>query len=220
MELKIEQLSFQFGKKTLFKNASYTFTKGKIYGLLGNNGVGKTTLFNIIAGIINTNAFITLDNKQIDINNISYIRSIPNIPEFLTGEEYIKYFLKLERKVITEKTIDEYFEKLYLSKEDKHKLLKDYSHGMKQKIELLINIILDTDIILLDEPLTNLDIVTREEFKTILNSIKKDKIIIMSTHMLELCHSLCDEVVVLSRCKLKEIDNEQGEIIHVLKEEK
>ena len=75
---------------------------------------------------------------------------------------------------------------------------------MKNKIEILSSIILNSKIILLDEPLTNLDIPAQEEIKEILNTLKKDKIIIISTHILDIASSICDEIIILKDKNKKE----------------
>ena len=77
---------------------------------------------------------------------------------------------------------------------------------MKNKMQMLVNIIANPKILLLDEPLTSLDVVVAEEMKQMLKSIKKDHIIIFSTHIMELALSLCDEIVILNHGKLEEID--------------
>lgn len=90
---------------------------------------------------------------------------------------------------------------------DRDKLLKDYSHGMKNKMQMLVNIIANPNILLLDEPLTSFDVVVAEEMKEMLKSIKNDHIIIFSTHIMELALDLCDEIVVLNKGVLEEIEN-------------
>ena len=77
---------------------------------------------------------------------------------------------------------------------------------MKNKIQILINIISNPKVILLDEPLTSLDIVVQEEMKSLLKSLKKDHIIIFSTHILELALDLCDEIVVLNNKDIELIE--------------
>ncbi len=74
--------------------------------------------------------------------------------------------------------MDEYFSIMNIDEEDRDRLLKDYSHGMKNKMQMLINIIAQPKLLLLDEPLTSLDVVVAEEMKQLLRSLKKDRIII------------------------------------------
>ena len=113
-----------------------------------------------------------------------------------------------------------------IEKEDRDKLLKDYSHGMKNKMQILVNIIANPSILLFDEPLTSLDIVVQEEMKQMLREIKKDHIIIFSTHIMELALDLCDEIVILNKGVLEKIDKNnldnvkfKDKIIEALKEE-
>ena len=78
-----------------------------------------------------------------------------------------------EKNIEEPKSIDEYFDYMSIDREDRDKLLKDYSHGMKNKMQMLINIIAKPNILLLDEPLTSLDVVVAEEMKQLLRSLKK-----------------------------------------------
>ena len=113
-----------------------------------------------------------------------------------------------------------------IEKEDRDRLLKDYSHGMKNKMQMLVNVIANPNVLLLDEPLTSFDVVVAEEMKQMLREIKKDHIIIFSTHIMELALDLCDEIVILNKGILEEIDKNnidnahlKNKIIEALKEE-
>ena len=90
--------------------------------------------------------------------------------------------------------------------EDRDKLLKDYSHGMKNKMQMLINIIARPSVLLLDEPLTSLDVVVAEEMKQLLRSLKNGRITIFSTHIMDLALDLCDEIVLLNHGVLEVVD--------------
>ena len=212
MKLIVDNIVKSFDKKEVLKNASFTFEKGKIYGLLGRNGAGKTTLFNITSSDIEKTSgdiYIEEDEEKRNLNSsdIGYVISTPNVPSFLTGREFLKFFLDINKNKINDlKTIDEYFDLIKIDREDRDKLLKDYSHGMKNKMQMLTNIILKPNVLLLDEPLTSLDVVVQEEMKDILKDLKSDQIIIFSTHIMELALSLCDEIVLLSNGVLELID--------------
>lgn len=212
MKLIVDNIVKNFDKKEVLKNASFTFEKGKIYGLLGRNGAGKTTLFNIISSDLEKtsgNIYIEEDEEKrlLNSSDIGYVISTPNVPSFLTGREFLKFFLDINKNKINDlKTIDEYFDLIKIDREDRDKLLKDYSHGMKNKMQMLTNIILKPNVLLLDEPLTSLDVVVQEEMKDILKDLKSDQIIIFSTHIMELALSLCDEIVLLSNGVLELID--------------
>ena len=232
MKLVIKNLKKSFDKKQVLKDINFEFEKGKIYGLLGRNGAGKTTLFNCLNEDLEIDSgefFIEEDGKQrkMEADDIGYVLSTPNVPEFLTGREFLKFFIDINKKRIKkEKTIDEYFDFMKIENEDRDRLLKDYSHGMKNKMQMLVNIIASPNVLLLDEPLTSFDVVVAEEMKQMLKEIKKDHIIIFSTHIMELALDLCDEIVILNKGILEEIDknnldNEhlKNKIIDALKEE-
>ncbi len=233
MKLVIENVEKKFGEKQVLKGINFTFEKGKIYGLLGRNGAGKTTLFNCLNNDIdidNGKFYIISDDskkRDLDIKDIGYVISVPTVPEFLTGREFLKFFLDINKdKIENIKTIDEYFDFMKIEKQDRDKLLKDYSHGMKNKMQMLINIISNPNILLLDEPLTSLDVVVAEEMKEMLKGIKENHIIIFSTHIMDLAVSLCDDIVILSHGILERVDKNnlnseevKKKIIEALKEE-
>ena len=232
MKFVIEHLSKAFEKKKVLTDIDFTFEEGKIYGLLGRNGAGKTTLFNCLNRDIkyDSGEFYIEENgtrREALSEDIGYVLSMPVVPEFLTGREFLKFFMDINGKNIKEpKSIDEYFDYMSIDEEDRDKLLKDYSHGMKNKMQMLIHIIARPNILLLDEPLTSLDVIVAEEMKQLLRSIKKDRIIIFSTHIMDLALDLCDEIVLLSRGELEiinraDLDNAgfKERIIEALREE-
>lgn len=212
MNFVIEHLSKHFEKKEVLRDISFTFESGKIYGLLGRNGAGKTTLFNCINRDIKADggSFWLEDQgsrRKVVADDVGYVLSTPTVPEFLTGREFIKFFLDINEKSIrSAKSVDEYFAYMHIEQEDRDKLLKDYSHGMKNKMQMLINIIAQPSLLLLDEPLTSLDVVVAEEMKQLLRSLKQDRITIFSTHIMDLALDLCDEIVLLSHGVLERID--------------
>lgn len=214
MKLIVDGIYKKFEKKEVLKGASFTFEKGKIYGLLGRNGAGKTTFFNCIHEDIpiDSGNFSIEENGQtraVGSSDIGYVLSTPVVPEFLTGREFLKFFLDINKKKMKEiKTIEQYFEMVKIEREDQNKLLKDYSHGMKNKVQMLINFMANPEILLLDEPLTSFDVVVADEMKQLLRQIKKDHIIIFSTHIMELALDLCDEIVILNEGILEEIEKQ------------
>ena len=212
MNFVIEHLSKHFEKKEVLRDISFTFESGKIYGLLGRNGAGKTTLFNCINRDIKADggSFWLEENgtrREAVAEDIGYVLSTPTVPEFLTGREFLKFFLEINQKSIQNpKSIDEYFDYMSIEPEDRDKLLKDYSHGMKNKMQMLVNLMVEPAVLLLDEPLTSLDVVVSEEMKQLLRSFKQGRITIFSTHILDLALDLCDEIVLLSHGVLERVD--------------
>ena len=232
MRFIIEHLSKHFEKKEVLRDIHFTFEEGKIYGLLGRNGAGKTTLFNCLNRdlIADGGSFYLEENgtrRDVKAEDIGYVLSTPTVPEFLTGREFLKFFMDInEASVKDPKPLDAYFDYMSIDPEDRDKLLKDYSHGMKNKMQMLINIIAQPNILLLDEPLTSLDVVVAEEMKQLLRSLKDGRITIFSTHIMDLALDLCDEIVLLSHGELEvveksNLDNHEfkEKIIAALREE-
>lgn len=226
MKLIVNEIEKKFEEKEVLKGASFTFEKGKIYGLLGRNGAGKTTLFNCISHEIDFDGgSVSLEengeNRPVDFDMMGYAFSTPVLPEFLTGYEFIKFFLDIHKgKIENPLTVEEYAQMVGLDLPDLDRLLKGYSHGMKNKMQMLCLLISKPPVILLDEPLTSLDVVAAHEMKELLLAMKKDHIIILSTHILQLAQDLCDEIVLLHQGKLSRVDDldchDQGFEEHVM----
>ena len=212
MRFTIEHLSKHFEKKEVLRDIDFTFESGKIYGLLGRNGAGKTTLFNCLNRDMKADGgrfFLEADGQRRDVvpEDMGYVLSTPTVPEFLTGREFLKFFIDIHEEQLKDlRSLDEYFDYMGIFPEDRDKLLKDYSHGMKNKMQMLVNIITKPNLLLLDEPLTSLDVVVAEEMKQILRELKEDRIIIFSTHIMDLALDLCDEIVLLNHGELESVD--------------
>jgi ABC-2 type transport system ATP-binding protein len=232
MQLALKNIKKSFDSKQVLKDINFTFEKGKIYGLLGRNGAGKTTLFNCLSGEINPdagNAFLIQNSEQsvLKPESIGYVYSTPTLPEFLTGYEFLKFYMDINKNNIkSDRTIDDYFELVQIEPDDRHRLIKGYSHGMKNKMQMLCFIVSRPPVILLDEPLTSIDVVVALEIKKLLREMKQEHIILFSTHILQLATDLCDEIVVLNDGKLEQVDHNiignpqfEEKIINLLKEE-
>ena len=148
----------------------------------------------------------------IQTKDIGYVLSTPTVPEFLTGREFLKFFMDInEKSVHNPRPIDEYFDYMSIEPEDRDKLLKDYSHGMKNKMQMLVNIIAQPKLLLLDEPLTSLDVVVAEEMKQLLRSLKAGRVTVFSTHIMDLALDLCDEIVLLNHGVLERVEKSNAD---------
>ena len=212
MKFVIEHLSKRFEAKEVLRDISFTFEEGNIYGLLGRNGAGKTTLFNCLNRDLQADSgSFSLEEdgirREVAAEDIGYVLSTPTVPEFLTAHEFLKFFMDIHADTLQNaKPLDAYFDMMRIAPEDQDKLLKDYSHGMKNKMQMLINIMAQPNILLLDEPLTSLDVVVAEEMKQLFRSLKDGRIIIFSTHIMDLALDLCDEIVLLSHGELEVVE--------------
>lgn len=213
MELVLKDVTKKFDEKVIFDQASYTFEKGKIYGLLGRNGSGKTTLFNCIS------RNLSIDSGEIALQegtvlepdypdtDIGYVYTTPHLPAFMTAAEFVKFFIEINRERISSPlTPQEYLTQVGIEPEDQNRLLKDFSHGMRNKVQMLVTFLVHPPVMLLDEPLTSFDVVAAHEMKEMILDLRKDSVIIFSTHILQLAQDLCDEIVLLHHQKLQPVD--------------
>lgn len=216
MKLILDQVTKRFDQKIVIDGASYTFEKGKIYGLLGRNGSGKTTLFNCISqNLVIDGGAIGLEqggmlNTEYDNTEIGFVYTQPHIPAFMTAFEFVKFFIDINQERIQDmKTPSEYLDQVGILPEDQHRLLKDFSHGMQNKVQMLVSLMVRPPVLLLDEPLTSFDVVAAHEMKELILDMKQDSVVIFSTHILQLAQDLCDEIVLLHHRKLTGIDPEK-----------
>ncbi len=210
MELIVSNLTKKYNKKIILNQCNYSFVEGRIYALLGRNGAGKTTFFNCLNKDVDAEeGEMTLDGQKLGNEHIGYVVSTIVVPEFLSAREFIDFFIEANKDEIQDlKTADEYLEMVLIQEEDRDRLIKDFSHGMKVKVQMLVNIMIKPQVLLLDEPLTSLDVVASEEMKKLFRLLSKHHIIILSTHIMELALDLCDEIVLLSEGQLMKVDSE------------
>ena len=214
MKLKLTGIRKHFGEKEVLRGCGFTFQQGKIYGLLGRNGAGKTTLFNCLTDEVPPDggtAELVLDDgtrRALAPDDVGYVFATPILPDFLTGYEFVRFYM------------------VQIAPEDRHRLIKGYSHGMKNKVQMLCFLIARPPVILLDEPLTSFDVVVALEIKQLLRQIKHEHIIVFSTHILQLATDLCDEITVLHEGMLSQLDHAllhsgdfEAQLIELLKDE-
>lgn len=212
MKLIIDHLSKSFDSKEVLSEASFTFENGNIYALLGRNGAGKTTMFSLINEELKKDGGRILLEKDgrlepITFNDTFFMVAEPQLPKFLTGREFVKFFLEANYdKVENPKSIDDYLKLVFFDEDDADRLIEGYSTGMKNKLQMIMFLILESPIILLDEPLTNLDIIVQKQIKDIIRAMDDNHIIILSTHILSLAKDLCEKIVLLHDKKLQAVD--------------
>lgn len=206
MKLVIKDLSKNFGNYMVLDKINIELENGHIYALLGRNGVGKTTLFECLDNALEYQGEYKVINDDDSIStSIGFLRTEVYLPDFLTGKEFLKFFLEYNHFDIQQ--MDSYFDMIHFTRDDQNKFIKEYSLGMKNKLQLLLYLILKPKVLLLDEPLSSFDIIAAKEMKEILKTLKKDHIIIMSTHILELAKSMCDEILLLKEGQIEHIDS-------------
>lgn len=205
--IEIKNVTKNFGVTKVLDDITMKLEQGKIYGLVGRNGSGKTVLMKHICGfIIPTEGYIEVDGKRLwrDIEMPENLGVIIENPGFLpdySGVKNLKYLASFRRK-ISKDEIREAIIKVGLDPDSK-KLVGKYSLGMRQRLGLAQAIMEDPDILLLDEPMNGLDNEGVEEIRRILLEIKKrGKLLVIASHSNEDIDCLCDEVFYLDHGKM------------------
>ncbi|MDO4680954.1 MAG: ABC transporter ATP-binding protein [Aerococcus sp.] len=227
MQLKVQEIKKKFGDHEVLTDCTMTFDDSTITGVIGRNGAGKTTLFNILYGELAADsgqATLVLNDgteRALTIDDVGMLFSETVLPDFLTGYEFVRFYLDLH-PMPGQWTPDEYLDLVEIDKADRHRIIKGYSSGMKSKLSLVSLLIMQPPVILLDEPLTAVDIVIQAQIKQVLREMKSDRIILLSTHIVSLAQELSDEVVLLKDGHLRAIDYQQNDpqfeekLIHAL----
>ena len=209
MELKTVGLTKKFGSKIAVDDLNITLANG-VYGLLGANGAGKTTLMRLLCNIQNpTSGKILLNGKNavgLGERYRSLLGYLPQhfgyYPDFSAFDFllYVSALKGLDEKAARKKS-KELLEAVDLSKESKHKI-KTFSGGMKQRLGIAQAMLNDPRILILDEPTAGLDPKERVRFRNLISAFSKDRIVILSTHIVSDVEFIAEEIM------------KSGQIIH------
>ncbi len=208
--LKVENLTKTFDKNVAVNNISFNASKGKIFGLLGRNGAGKSTIFRCILNIIKQDSGKVLYNdKIIDEKILDKIGYLPEegslISSYTVLEQCIYYgMLKNMDEESIKKRLFELTSKFDII-EYMNMKQKDLSKGNRQKIQFIVSILHDPELLILDEPFSGLDPISVEQLKQVLLELKESgKIIVFSSHRMDHVEELCDEIAILEKGKMIE----------------
>ena len=197
--IKVEHVSMVFGEETVLKDVSFEFEEGKIYGIIGNNGSGKTVLMKCICGfLVPTRGKIFVNYKQVgkEIDfpeDMGIIIETPGFLPNLTGFKNLELLASIQNKIGAD-VIRETLEKVGLDYKSKKPVAK-YSLGMRQRLGIAQAIMEDQSILILDEPFNGLDKKgVAHIHKLILELKNRNKTIILSSHSQNDIDVLCDVV--------------------------
>ncbi|MBQ8317707.1 MAG: ATP-binding cassette domain-containing protein [Lachnospiraceae bacterium] len=207
MEIEFDNVYKCIAGKPILKDINYKFFGGKIYGLRGKNGCGKTMLMRSIAGLMKpTNGRILINKKELykDIEIPDSIGVLIENPAFLpeySGFKNLKYLADIKNQ-ITEEEIRCVLNKVGLDSNDK-RIVRKYSLGMKQKLGIAAAIMEKPSIVLLDEPINALDESGVEKVKKCIMDLKEDnRIIIVACHDRDELNYLSDTIILMSEGKI------------------
>jgi len=198
--LECKQLNKQFDDKPILKNINIKIPRGKIIGLLGKNGTGKTTLIKLINDLLTpTSGEILINGEKPGVNSkkiISYLPERTYLEKEMTIEQVIKYFEEFYANFNKEKAI-KLLKDLDLSTELK---LSKMSKGMQEKLQLILVMSREAELYILDEPLGGVDPATRDYIlDTILSNFTEGASVIISTHLISDIERILDEVIFIDK---------------------
>ena len=203
--IKIEKLSKKFGKHKVIKEFSCQLEKG-CYGLLGPNGAGKTTLLRCILGLYPVSEGKVVLEEGESIENIGYLPQRFGMFQELKVKDMMHYFTVAKKipKLERESEIQRVLSAVNLSEKAEEKVAH-LSGGMQRRLGIAQAIMGNPEILFLDEPTAGLDPEERSHFKDIMRELKKqDKIILISTHIVEEVEAVCDRVLIMKEGTLLE----------------
>ena len=203
MGINIQQLSKNYGNTVALKNISLVFDENGVIGLLGPNGAGKTTLMKILTGYLNQwegEVSIGTFNLREKLKRIQ--QQMGYLPENnpLYPEMYVREYLKFVGELygIKKPPFKKVIEKTGLQ-EHAHKKIHTLSKGYKQRVGLAAALIHDPQYLILDEPTTGLDPNQVVEIRNLIKTLGKEKLVFLSTHILQEVEAMCDRVVILNK---------------------
>lgn len=213
--LELEDVHKSYGKKEVLKGLSLQVKRGEVFGFIGKNGIGKSTTIDCIVGLKEFQSgrilIDGLDNKRYDLETkmaIGYVPSEPVTYEMMTGDEYLQ-FIASSYGMLQKSFAENYaflVNKFSLSPADLQRKIREYSHGMKQKICLMASLIHNPKLWILDEPTVGLDIMV---YDVLLKMIKDyatfGRTVFITSHNIDLVSKVCDRVAIVNDGQVAEL---------------
>ncbi|MCF8240481.1 MAG: ABC transporter ATP-binding protein [Melioribacteraceae bacterium] len=222
--LKIEHISKSFNSLEALSDVGLDINRGEFFGLLGPNGAGKTTLMNIIIGYLKADkGQISIGDEIVITEDINFRKRFGYVPQEISLYQELTAYQNLKifgsffglPKITLEQKIDEMLELVQLTPRKKD-VVKEFSGGMKRRLNLAASILHDPEIILCDEPTVGVDPQSRNAIFEMLQELNKTgKTIIYTTHYMEEAERLCDRIAIIDNGKIIAIGT-ISELINIL----
>ncbi len=205
--IKAENLTKKYGRHLAVNDISFSIEKGEVIGFLGPNGAGKSTTMNMMCGClapsegkITINGIDIMDEPEETRKYVGYLPEQPPLYFEMTVYEYLKFVGEL-KKVPSPQIKDDIERIVSLVKIDdvKHRLIRNLSKGYKQRVGIAQALMGNPPILVLDEPSVGLDPKQIIEIRNLINELKKDHTLIISSHILPEISAVCDRVLIINK---------------------
>lgn len=197
--IKFENVSKSYGKTNALKNINTQISGGKVVGILGPNGSGKTTFLKLIQGYLKpSKGKITVFDHEVGSETKARVSYLPDKP-FIPSDYKLKEARDLYQKFFDDFDLKKFDDLIKLMKLDVESKISDLSKGMSEKFHLALILSRDADIFVIDEPIAGVDLLARDMImNAIFSNISEDKLLIITTHLIDEMESLFDEVIFIS----------------------
>ena len=203
--LEIKDITKRYGTQLALDKVSFHVDKGEIVGLLGPNGAGKSTLMKIITCFIPpSEGSVEVCGHSIYDDPLAVRRCIGYLPEHnpLYLEMYVREFLRFAAGVFhldnVARRVEEVIEQTGLTPEADKKI-SQLSKGYRQRVGLAQALIHDPEVLILDEPTTGLDPNQLEEIRTLIRTVGKQKVVLLSTHIMQEVEAMCSRAIIINQ---------------------
>ena len=213
--LVIKDLYKSYGKKEVLRGLSLNVKKGEVFGFIGKNGIGKSTTIDCIVGLKDYDSgeilILNTDNKLDSLKTKSLIGYVPSEPvtyEMMSGNEYLEFIASSYGMIESSfrKNYNFLINKFKMSPTDMNRKIREYSHGMKQKVCLMASLIHNPKLWILDEPTVGLDIMVYEVLlKMIKEFAHNGRTVFITSHNIDLVSKVCDRVAIINEGRVIEL---------------
>tara|TARA_B110000438_G_scaffold280934_1_gene306613 strand:+ start:91 stop:792 length:702 start_codon:yes stop_codon:yes gene_type:complete len=221
MSLEIKNISKKYKTQIALSNICFSLKKGDIVGFLGPNGAGKTTLMKIITstlqqdmGSVSINGFDTIENELDTKAQIGYLAENNPLYNEMYVTEYLDFIASIYNLSDKKQKIQSIIHKTGLDLE-KSKKIEQLSKGYKQRVGLAAALVHNPNILILDEPTTGLDPNQLVEIRNLIKETGKDKIVLLSTHIMQEIPKICNKIIIINKGKI--VDNRDINEFNTLK---
>ncbi len=206
--LEVTGLTKKFSGVPVLNGVSFAVNPHEVSGYLGPNGAGKSTTVKILTGLIEpSDGSITWNGTDISRSLVEYRSRLGYVPEeplvypYLTGREYLQLVGRL--RGIPEKRLNQKIDEmmnLFSLRSSRHAAMASYSKGMQQKILISAALLHNPDLLILDEPMSGLDVTSALIFRNLVQILAREgKVILLSSHVLEVAEKMCSRVMILHK---------------------